>query len=55
MTTTQIPIQRTLDELLRPVPQPARRECKLIGEPFVSPVAQIPTNRTPLSPTSKPR
>jgi hypothetical protein len=48
------PIQRSLDEL---VPRPIamdRVAQLLVGEPFVSPVARIPVNRTLLMP-EKPR
>ena len=35
-----------------PVPR-IRTTTKLVGQPFISPIANIPTNRTPLSPTFK--
>ncbi len=56
MKTTVPPArQRTFDNTHDRAPHPLRRESQPTSEPFVSPVANIPTNRTPLTPTSKPR
>lgn len=59
MKSTLQPKQLTFDDLPTVVPPPlevphhVRTTSTLVGQPFISPVAKIPTNRTPLSPTFK--
>jgi hypothetical protein len=58
MKQTLQPKQLTFEDLAaktipaRLVPR-VRTTTKLVGQPFISPIANIPTNRTPLSPTFK--
>jgi hypothetical protein len=55
MKKNRRPIQRSLD-VLAPLPVAKGRVGDLlIGEPFVSPIARIPTNRGLLLPAEKPR
>lgn len=53
--TSQQTNQRTFDGMLDRAPRSIRCDAQLASEPFVSPVANIPTNRTPLTPTTRPR
>ena len=55
MKKNRRPIQRSLNELAtRPVANNQTGDL-LIGEPFVSPITRIPTNRGLLMPAEKPR
>jgi hypothetical protein len=49
MNTNRRPIQRSLDNLAPRATLRVKRGVALIGEPFVSPIARIPTNRNLLT------
>jgi hypothetical protein len=51
----QQPMQRTLDEFIPRVSKVEKGSNVLAGEPFISPIARIPTNRSQLVPAAKSR
>ena len=48
-------MQRTLDEFIPRASKMEKGSNVLAGEPFISPIARIPTNRSQLVPAAKSR